>query len=93
MHGRGALPSASDAAVLRRRATSTLRTMRRLLALILAVVGLWFLVPGVLSFTQQADAAPVPPMGTSAILGGVLLVVAAVLARGRTGARRSAPTS
>ena len=64
--------------------------MRRILAVVIGFVGLWFLISGVLSLfgTGFGDpgSTPVPAMGTSGILGGILVVGALLL--WRSGAHR-----
>jgi hypothetical protein len=61
--------------------------MRPFISIVLGAVGLWFFVPGLLSviafFRTAADAAPVPAMGTSLMLGSVLLVGSVMHWRGR----------
>lgn len=67
--------------------------MRRLAAALLAVPGLWFFVPGLLSVAAApgagAGTAALPSAATSLVLGAALLTWSAVL--WRTGARL-APT-
>lgn len=48
--------------------------MHLLITLVCAVVGAWFFVGGLASFVAPGDA--VPSLGTSTVLGGVLLAVA-----------------
>ena len=61
--------------------------MRKITAVGVGCVGLWFLVPGLLSvlgspLAEPGDAA-VPMFGSAALLGAALVVVSAVLWRGR----------
>jgi drug/metabolite transporter (DMT)-like permease len=63
--------------------------MRRILALLLAASGLWWVVAGVLSVTRVEDASDgvVPTMGAGIAFGCLLLAAAALL--WRQSARRS----
>jgi hypothetical protein len=51
--------------------------MHLLITLVCAVVGAWFFLGGLASFVVPGDA--VPSLGTSTVIGGVLLVVAYLL--------------
>ena len=55
--------------------------MHLLITLVCAVVGAWFFLGGLASFVVPGDA--VPSLGTSTVIGGVLLVVAWMRWRGR----------
>ncbi|MFN8825417.1 MAG: hypothetical protein ACK501_10645 [Planctomycetota bacterium] len=55
--------------------------MHLLITFVCAVVGAWFLVGGLASFIAPSAAAP--SMGSSAVLGGVLLAIAFMMWRGR----------
>jgi hypothetical protein len=56
--------------------------MRRILAGLLGLLGLWYLAAGVVSQFQAGDS-PVPPSNTMLVLGVVLLVAAVLCWRGR----------
>jgi hypothetical protein len=51
--------------------------MHLLITLVCAVVGAWFFLGGLASFVVPSDAAP--SLGTSTVIGGVLLIVAYLL--------------
>ena len=53
--------------------------MTRVVAVVIGIAGAWFFVPGLASrFGSPGEAAPVPAMETSTVLG-LLLLLAAVL--------------
>ena len=54
--------------------------MHLLITFVCAVVGAWFFLGGLASFVVPGDA--VPSLGTSTVIGGVLLVVAWMRWRG-----------
>lgn len=62
--------------------------MRRLAAVLLGFLGLWYFVAGSVSLTTSpGNGQPVPAMGTGLVLGAALLVAAAMLWRHRPAPR------